>query len=183
MVRGRRGRIVGIISMRRILKLAVEIGQGMKETRTLGGLTMAAVNTVEASSSVYDTIDQMVKKGVSAVIVAGAGKPEGIFTERDVLKRVATQDIDTRKTTTKEVMTTPLISMVDKALIGDALAEMYRRDIRNMPVRGDDEKLIGLLSMSDILQYARAFDIDEQVRRTWKEVAEYLDNEDQYTPG
>jgi hypothetical protein len=37
--------------------------------------------------------------------------------------------------------------------------------------------------MSDVLQYARAFDIDEQVRRTWKEVAEYLDNDDQYTPG
>ncbi len=183
MVRGKRGRIVGIISMRRILKLAVELGQGMQETRTLGSLTMAAVNTVEASSSVYDTIDQMVKKSLSAVIVAAAGKPEGIFTERDVLKRVATQDINTQKTAMREVMTAPLISMVEKALIGDALAEMYRRDIRNMPVRGDDEKLIGLLSMSDILQYARAFDIDEQVRRTWKEVAEYLDNEDQYTPG
>jgi signal-transduction protein with cAMP-binding, CBS, and nucleotidyltransferase domain len=125
----------------------------------------------------------MVKKGASAVIVAVAGKPEGIFTERDVLKRVATQEIDTKKTTTTHIMTAPLISMLDTALIGDALAEMYRRDIRNMPVRGHDDKLIGLLSMSDILQYARAFDIDEQVRRTWKEVAEYLDNDDQYTPG
>lgn len=183
MVRGKRGRIVGIVSMRRILKLAVELGQGMSETRTLGSLVMAGVNTVESSSSVYDTVDFMVKKGASAVIVAAAGKPEGIFTERDVLKRVATQEIDAKRTTTNEVMTAPLISMADAALIGDALAEMYRRDIRNMPVRGDDEKLIGLLSMSDILQYARAFDIDEQVRRTWKEVAEYLDSEDQYTPG
>ncbi len=183
MVRGKRGRIVGIVSMRRILKLAVEIGQGMSETRTLGSLTMGGVNTVECSRSIYDTVDLMVKRGASAMVVAVAGKAEGIFTERDVLKRVATQEIDTHKTTIKEVMTAPLISMVDTALIGDALAEMYRRDIRNMPVRGRDERLIGLLSMSDILQYARAFDIDEQVRRTWKEVAEYLDSEDQYTPG
>lgn len=183
MVRGKRGRIVGIVSMRRILKLAVELGQGMSETRTLGSLTMAAVNTVDGSLSVHDTIDSMIKNGASAVVVAVAGKPEGIFTERDVLKRVATQEIDTKSTATTQVMTTPLISMPDTALIGDALAEMYRRDIRNMPVRGRDDKLMGLLSMSDILQYARAFDIDEQVRRTWKEVAEYLDNEDQYTPG
>ncbi len=183
LVRGKRGRIVGIVSMRRILKLAVELGQGMSETRTLGSLTMADVNTVESSWSVYDTVGLMVKKGASAVIVAAAGQPQGIFTERDVLKRVATQKIDTKTTITKEVMTAPLISMADTALIGDALAEMYRRDIRNMPVRGPDEKLHGLLSMSDILQYAQAFDIDEQVRRTWKEVAEYLDNEDQYTPG
>lgn len=183
MVRGKRGHIVGIVSMRRILKLAVELGQGLSESTTLGSLTTAGVNTVEESWSVYDTVDLMVKKGASAVVVAVRGKPEGIFTERDVLNRVATKEIDTKKMTVNEVMTAPLLTMPDTALIGDALAEMYRRDIRNMPVRGRDEKLVGLVSMSDILQYARAFDIDEKVRRTWKEVAEYLDSEDQYTPG
>ena len=183
MVRGKRGRIVGIVSMRRILKLAVELGQGMSETTTLGSLTTSGINTIEQSLSVYETINLMVKKGASAVVVADGGNAVGIFTERDVLKRVATKDIDTQKIVVKEVMTAPLVTMPSTALIGDALSEMYRRDIRNMPVRGENEKLIGLLSMSDILQYARAFDIDEKVRRTWKEVAEYLDNDDQYTPG
>jgi signal-transduction protein with cAMP-binding, CBS, and nucleotidyltransferase domain len=183
MVRGKRGRIVGIVSMRRILKLAVELGQGMSETTTLGSLTTSGINTIEQSLSVYETINLMVKKGASAIVVADGGNAVGIFTERDVLKRVATKDIDTQKIVVKEVMTAPLVTMPSTALIGDALSEMYRRDIRNMPVRGADEKLIGLLSMSDILQYARAFDIDEKVRRTWKEVAEYLDNDDQYTPG
>lgn len=183
MVRGKRGRIVGIVSMRRILKLAVELGQGMSETTTLGSLTTSGINTIEQSLSVYETISLMVKKGASAVVVADGDNAVGIFTERDVLKRVATKDIDTQKIVVKEVMTAPLVTMPSTALIGDALSEMYRRDIRNMPVRGENEKLIGLLSMSDILQYARAFDIDEKVRRTWKEVAEYLDNDDQYTPG
>ena len=36
----------------------------------------------------------MNNKGVTAVIVTAAGKPSGIFTERDVLKRVATKEID-----------------------------------------------------------------------------------------
>lgn len=183
LVRGKRGRIVGIVSMRRILKLAVELGQGMSETKTLGSLTTAGISTVEQSLSVYETIDLMVKNGANAVVVADRGKAEGIFTERDVLKRIATRELDTKKTTVKEVMTAPLVTMPDTALIGDALAEMYRSDIRNMPVRGRDDQLVGLVSMSDVLQYARAFDIDEKVRRTWKEVAEYLDNEDQYTPG
>jgi hypothetical protein len=52
-----------------------------------------------------------------------------------------------------------------------------------MPVTTDEGQLTGLMSMPEILQYARAFNIDEQVRRTWKEVAAYLDTEDQYTPG
>jgi hypothetical protein len=52
-----------------------------------------------------------------------------------------------------------------------------------MPVSGDGGELTGIVSMPEILQYAQAFNVDEQVRRTWKEVAEYLDTEDQYTPG
>jgi CBS domain-containing protein len=80
-------------------------------------------------------------------------------------------------------MTAPLVTMADTALIGEALTEMYRRDIRNMPVIEPGGELIGIVSMPDILQYAAAFNIDERVRQTWKEVQEYYDSEDQYTPG
>lgn len=183
LVRGRRGKIIGIVSMRRILNLAVELGQGMSETRTLGDIAVGTVVAVDESSSVYQTVDLMNKKSVAAVVVTAGGKPSGIFTERDALKRVATQEIDVQKTTVKQVMTWPVVTMPRSALVGDVLAEMYRRDIRNMPVSGDGGEITGLVSMPEILQYARAFDIDEQVRRSWKEVAEYLDSEDQYTPG
>jgi CBS domain-containing protein len=183
LVRGRRGRIVGIVSMRRILKLAVELGQGMSDTRTLGSLTTVAAATIDQTSSVHDAIDLMIKTGVGSVVITNAGRPVGIFTERDVLKRVATKKITTTHTAVKDVMTAPLLTMSSTALVGDALAEMYRRDIRNMPVTAGSGELMGIVSMPDVLQYARAFDIDEQVRRTWKEVAEYLDSDDQYTPG
>lgn len=183
LVRGRRGKIIGIVSMRRILNLAVELGQGMSETRTLGDIAVGTVVAVDESSSVYQTVDLMNKKSVAAVVVTAGGKPSGIFTERDALKRVATQEVDVQKTTVKQVMTWPVVTMPRSALVGDVLAEMYRRDIRNMPVSGDGGEITGLVSMPEILQYARAFDIDEQVRRSWKEVAEYLDSEDQYTPG
>jgi signal-transduction protein with cAMP-binding, CBS, and nucleotidyltransferase domain len=183
LVRGRRGKIVGIVSMRRILKIAVELGQGMSEIKTLGSITTAAATTIDESASIFETIDLMNKKGAGAVVVTSAGEPKGIFTERDVLTRVATKDVKIRDTALKEVMTLPLVAMAHSALIGDVLAEMYRRDIRNMPVNGEKGELIGIVSMPDILQYASAFDIDERVRRTWKEVEEFLDNEDQYTPG
>jgi signal-transduction protein with cAMP-binding, CBS, and nucleotidyltransferase domain len=183
LVRGKRGKIVGIVSMRRILGLAVELGQGMSETRTLGGLVSGGALSVDESSSVYETINLMIQKGVASVVVSASGKPGGIFTERDVLKRVAAKGIDTRKTQVKQVMTSPLVTMADTALIGEALTEMYRRDIRNMPVMGAGRELIGIVSMPDILQYAAAFNIDEKVRQTWKEVQEYYESEDQYTPG
>ncbi|MBI2364356.1 MAG: CBS domain-containing protein [Deltaproteobacteria bacterium] len=183
LVRGRRGKIVGIVSMRRILKLAVELGQGMSETKTMASITSEAAATVDQSLSVYQTIDLMNKNDASAVVVTAEGKPAGIVTERDVLQRVATREIRTRDTAVKEIMTTPLVTMAHTALVGDVLAEMYRRDIRNMPVSGESGELMGIVSMPDILQYAQAFDIDEKVRQTWKEVQEFYDSEDYFTPG
>jgi signal-transduction protein with cAMP-binding, CBS, and nucleotidyltransferase domain len=183
LVRGRRGKIVGIVSMRRILGLAVELDQGTSPTKTLGSITPPGVTTVDESTSVYEAIDLMVKNGLGAVIVTAGSKPNGIFTERDVLKRVAVKDINTKKTAIRELMTSPLITMASTELVRDVLAEMYRRDIRNMPVGGEKGELIGIVSMPDILQYAQAFDIDEKVRQAWKEVEEYYNSEDQYTPG
>ncbi len=183
LVRGRRGKIVGIVSMRRILGLAVELGQGMNETKTLGSLVSGGALSTDESSSVHATIDLMVQKGVASIIVSASEKPRGIFTERDILKRVAAKGIDTKKTKVEEVMTSPLVTMAETALIGEALTEMYKRDIRNMPVTAKGGELLGILSMPDILQYAAAFNIDERVRQTWKEVQEYYDSEDHYTPG
>lgn len=182
LVRGRRGKIIGIVSMRRILHIAVELGQGLSETRTLRDIATAPLVSVDHQTSVRQTVEIMDQKNATAVIVM-AGSPAGIFTERDVLKRVATKEIALEQTAVAQVMTAPVITMPQSSLVGDVLAEMYRRDIRNMPVAGDGNALTGLVSMPEILQYARAFNIDEQVRRTWKEVAEVLDSEDQYTPG
>jgi signal-transduction protein with cAMP-binding, CBS, and nucleotidyltransferase domain len=183
LVRGRRGKIVGIVSMRRILGLAVELGQGMSETNTLGSIMSLGVPTVDETVAVYETIQQMLQKGLAAIIITAGGKPSGIFTERDVLRRVAVREMDNKKTPIKEVMTTPLVTMTSSDFISKVLAEMYRRDIRNMPVTGEHGELIGIVSMADILQYAQAFNIDEKVRQTWKEVQEHYDSEDQYTPG
>jgi signal-transduction protein with cAMP-binding, CBS, and nucleotidyltransferase domain len=183
LVRGRRGKIVGIVSMRRILGLAVELGQDKNDVRTLGSIMSPDAPTIDESASVYDTIGLMVQEGLSAVVITSAGEPKGIFTERDVLRRVAIKDIDTKKTAIRELMSSPLITMASGDLVSNVLVEMYRRDIRNMPVNGESGELMGIVSMPDILQYAQAFDIDEKVRQTWKEVQEYYDSEDQYTPG
>jgi hypothetical protein len=37
--------------------------------------------------------------------------------------------------------------------------------------------------MGDVLKYAKALDVDEEVQKTWKEIEEFWDSEDYYTPG
>lgn len=182
LVRGKRGTIVGIVSMRRILKIAVELGQGLSETKTVGEIMSGEISTVDQGKSVRDCVDLMVQTNAGAVVVTADQKASGIFTERDVLKRVVNRIADTAAIPISQVMTTPVIAMPHQTYVGEVLAEMYRRDIRNMPVTGA-EGLVGLVSMPDVLRYARAFDIDESVRQTWKEVAQFWQSEDQFTPG
>ena len=183
LVRGRRGTIVGIISMRRILKIAVELGQGLSETRTVGEIMSGEVLAVDQDCSIAASTELMTEKNSGAVLVMERRSPKGIFTERDVLKRVINKISDMTKTAVRQVMTAPLVSLPQSTHIGEVLAEMYRRDIRNMPIKGEGDDLLGIVSMSDVLRYAKAFNIDENVRRSWQEVADFWQSEDQYTPG
>ena len=183
LVRGRRGTIVGIVSMRRILKIAVELGQGLSETQTVGEIMSGQVLKVDEGCSISESTELMMRNNSSAVVVTQEQRSKGIFTERDLMKRVINKVSDITKTPVRDVMTVPLISMPRTTHIGEVLAEMYRRDIRNMPVQGDREELLGIVSMPDVLRYARAFNIDENVRQSWKEVANFWQSGDHYTPG
>jgi CBS domain-containing protein len=182
-VRGEKNAIVGMVSMRDILKLAVELGRNLADTQTIGSVISGNATTVDGSQSVHETIEIMIRQDRGCVIVTKDGRPQGIFTERDVLKRVAVKGVEPHRTPIKQVMTSNWLSMPGSALVGEVLGEMHRRDFRNMPILGERGELVGIVSMADVLHYARGLDIDETVRKTWKEIAEFWESEDQYTPG
>lgn len=183
LVRGDKRAMVGLVSMHRILKLAVDLGHDLEETQTIGSIMSRNLITVEFSQSIYDTIEVMIKKDTGCVIVLSNGEPKGIFTERDVLTRVAVKDIDTRKSSIREVMTADPVTMTHSSLIGDVLAEMYKCGFQNMPIQGDGRDLVGIVSMGDVLKYAKALDVDENVRKAWKEIEEFWESDEHYTPG
>lgn len=183
LVRGRRGKIGGIVSMRRVLRLAVELGYGLSESTTVGSITSKNALAVDPTSSVATVVDRMTETESNAAVILNGVRPLGIFTERDVLRRVVGVGLDMDHTPIKEVMTTPLFTMGESSLVGAVLGQMYRRDIRNMPIVGAQGEFTGIVSMPEVLQYARAFDIDESVRRSWKELRQEYESGDDYTPG
>jgi CBS domain-containing protein len=183
LVRGRRGKIGGIVSMRRVLMLAVELGHGLSESTSVGSIMSDSALVVDESSPVATVVDRMTKTESSAAVILAGKIPFGIFTERDVLRRVVGMGLDMDHTLVKEVMTTPLFKMAEGSMVGAVMGEMYRRDIRNMPIVGAHGEFTGIVSMPEVLQYARAFDIDESVRRSWKELQREYESGDDYTPG
>ena len=183
LVRSAKGDIVGLVSMRRILKLAVELGRGLVDTKTVGSIMSGAPLTVETTQSVHEAIETMVKKDAVCVVVTEHGAPKGIFTERDILRRVAVKNLDAKSSAVETVMTRDLVTAPESAYIGQVLEEMYKGDFRNMPILGHQKNLVGIVSMGEVLQFARAFNIDEEVRKTWKEIEDFWKSEEHYTPG
>ncbi len=176
-------RMAGLVSMRRILNLVVDLGADLRDSRTVGDVVSGSVPTVDAATPVTRVIDKLVRENAGCVMVALEGRVGGIFTERDVLKKVALEDRDMGQVPVAEVMTPDPLVMTGSSPVQEVLAQMRDNGFRHMPVAGDDGEVVGIVSVGDVLQYAKALDIDDVVRRAWKEIEEFWESEENYTPG
>ncbi|HXW96370.1 MAG TPA: CBS domain-containing protein [Gemmatimonadales bacterium] len=115
------------------------------------------VVTVEPHSSVLEAAQLMNSRGIGAVLVTREGKLEGIFTERDVMRRVVAGQLDPATTPVCDVMSTALVVTTQEAPIRECAALMTSRRIRHLPVMSADA-LIGVITTGDLM----AFEVAEQ---------------------
>ncbi len=109
------------------------------------------VYSVQHNSKVYDVVKFMAEKSVGIVPVLDGDKLVGVFSERDLVKRRIAVDKDIKETTVAEVMSTNLVIAKRNESSAEALAKMKEAGTRHILVI-DGEKLIGVLSMRDLLE-------------------------------
>jgi len=111
----------------------------------------AASVPVEATAE--RAIRTMLDRDVGAVAVVDENhRVAGIFTERDVLRRLSLGEHDPRKISVREVMTTPVEMATPATTAVEALATMVERHYRHLPIVDDDGRLLGMLSIRNVLQ-------------------------------
>jgi len=109
--------------------------------------------TVKPESSVAEAIQRMNDLHVGAVTVVDSEKRvAGIFTERDVLKKVALSGRAPATIKIDEVMTTPVEMATRETTLGEALEVMVEQHFRHLPVADDNGRLLGMLSIRHVLQ-------------------------------
>ena len=109
--------------------------------------------TVGVQASVQDAIQSMLDHRVGAVaLVDDHGLVAGIFTERDVLKKFALSGKDPARTAVKDMATTPVEMAGLEMSASEALNTMLERHIRHLPITDPDGKLLGILSIRNLLQ-------------------------------
>jgi len=106
---------------------------------------------VEVTGSVLDAVRRMDEANTGAVVVLEGTRLVGIFTERDLMRRVVLKGKDVAKTPVADVMTRDLLFAAPDDDGGEAMAKMTRHRCRHLPVI-DGEHLIGVISIGDLMK-------------------------------
>jgi len=105
-------------------------------------------------TTVHAAIVQMAeKRRASVVIVDREGQLRGIFTERDLLRRVAVPGHDPRTTSLGEVMTRDPESLGPDTLIAYAINRLHNANYRTIPLIDAQGRPIGVMTVNDIVQW------------------------------
>ena len=109
------------------------------------------IHYVQPTQTVVEAASYMVERNVGAVPVLDGTRLVGIFSERDLMKRVVTEGRDPRSTRICDVMSTELRTLEPSASSEDAMCLMQTHGVRHLPVC-EGRTLVGFLSLRDLLR-------------------------------
>jgi CBS domain-containing protein len=124
---------------------------GLRSAMLVKDVMSSPVVTIQEDAPTNKVAELMDKHDLGCIIVTSrGGKPLGIITERDLVVRVLARNVKPNSMKTKEVMTSPLITIEPDETISEAARKMSRLKIRRLGVVYK-EQIIGLISSKDIL--------------------------------
>lgn len=126
------------------------------------------IHTVDINATVAEAVHTMNQARIGAVLVTDQGKLAGIFTERDVLRRVVESHRDAGETPVAEVMTRDVVVLKPGDSVQDAMVLVNSRGCRHLPVM-DGDTLLGMVSVRDLINAV----VDGQKHRI-AELTEYI---------
>jgi CBS domain-containing protein len=108
--------------------------------------------TIIPDTMVYNALEIMVEKNVSALLVMENDKLAGIFTERDYARKVILKGKASKETKIGEIMTRDLITVSPDTSLDSCMRLMTGKHIRHLPVV-DNGQLAGIISIGDVVKY------------------------------
>ena len=124
-------------------------------TTTVSDLMRKKLVTIEESASVREAANKMKDNNVSSLVVVDENdKPQGLITERDLVRKVCIHDVPASKIINRDIMSSPLISIESKSSQSEAVDIMLQNNVRHLLVVDNESsenvnKPIGIVTPLD----------------------------------
>ncbi|MDH4192369.1 MAG: DUF294 nucleotidyltransferase-like domain-containing protein [Betaproteobacteria bacterium] len=122
--------------------------------RRLGDLMRSPPVRISGDSTLGAAARAMTEQGIGALLVGRAeAPPEGILTERDLLRVVAEAPTDLDRVAVRDAMTSPVVTVVADEMLYRAIGRMDRHGFRHLCVVDAQGIAVGMLSQRDLLHH------------------------------
>ena len=140
-------RLVGIITQTDIVRVLTSYSMW----KNVEELMTSDVAAISSTATVKEAADVMASRDISCLVAMHNNVVAGIFTERDLLKRVIALKRNPTETILKNVMSSPVVSVPSNYSIPSASKMMEKKKIRRLLVM-DEQNLMGVVTQTDILK-------------------------------
>ena len=120
--------------------------------RRIRQLELLPFLTVDVGSSLRDTLEAMQASGSGSVLVVENERLAGIFTERDLISKVALASADDTRSIRDFMTPNPAVLSPEDSVF-DAIQLMDEQGYRNIPVVEGDGRLTGSLPVSRVVEF------------------------------
>ena len=110
------------------------------------------VYSVPSTATIADAVAEMNRHRVGSVLVIDGGELVGIFTQRDVLRRVVGANVDPKTSRVANVMTAGVITISPETTIDETMRIFTEKRCRHLPVL-DEGRLVGAISIGDVTRW------------------------------
>jgi CBS domain-containing protein len=146
-------------------------------TLSISDIIKKDVETIEEMTSVQEAAKKMKDKKVSSLVVVDTDrKPLGLVTERDLVTKVCINDIRTSTVTSREIMSSPIITISSSSSPSAAAEMMLKNNIRHLLVVDDKSKPIGIITPLNFTRY-QEYTVDED-KEAIEAVLDYMSSPD-----
>lgn len=109
--------------------------------------------SVAPETTVQKAVEMMTRLRVGSVLVMDEASLVGIFTERDVLRKIVAEGRDATEVMVSDVMSSELVTISPSMDVGMAMDIVSENKIRHLPVL-EDGRVVGLISAGDLNRHA-----------------------------
>lgn len=118
---------------------------------TIESLLSRPVSTLSSKATCAEAARRMRRQNIGSVVIEEDGAPVGILTDRDLAVRIVAEELDASQVTVSRVMSPFPVFLTPHRDLRSALDVMVEMGVRRLPAVNSKGRVIGILSLDDIL--------------------------------